>query len=165
MRLGKGADRIVAIALKTVKSGLHFIIDRVGKGLSDEQFHPLVDFLEEIILQHNGRVYVAFPATPELEDKLRNYIRLVREVPPASDHAWVCHDLIVEFKHTALDFYFRQSTDRLKVQGWVKKAVNVGLNIADSASNKPLKRVIPVLTDEALLSIADFYSRVMLEKH
>ena len=164
MKLGKGADRVAGIALKTVTRGLYLIIDRVGKSLSNEQFHPLVAFLEETLLQHDGDCYVAFPATPELEERLNDYIRRVHDAPPATDHAWQCHDLIVAFKHTALDFFFRQSTARLKVQGWAEKAVGMGINIADGASNKPLKRVVPALSEESLVSIADFYTGVMLEQ-
>lgn len=164
MRLGKAVDRIAAIALKTLKGGLHLIIDRVGREFSDEQYHPLVDFLEETVLEADGRVYVAFPATPELEAKLVDYLRLVREAPPATDHAWRCHDLIVEFKHTALDYFFRQSTQRLRVRGWAEKAVSLGIGIAHSASNRPLRRIVPSLSEQALVDIADFYGGIMVRQ-
>ena len=39
MQLGSAADRVSAIALKTVRRGLHLIIERVGKALDDEQFY------------------------------------------------------------------------------------------------------------------------------
>lgn len=165
MNLGKGADRIVPFAVKTVKAGLQLIIDRVGKGLSDEQFHPLVEFLVEILVQRAGQTYVVFPASPELEERLHDYMYRVREQPPATDHAWACHDLIVDFKHSALEFYFRESTDRLGVRGWARKTVNIGLDIADRASSKALKRVVPGLSEASLIDIADFYRGVMLEKN
>ena len=164
MQLGSAADRVAGIALKTVRRGLHLIIERVGWALHEEQFYPLVDFLETIPLQDGGDCYVAFPATPELEDQLNAYIDAVHNRPPATDHAWQCHDLIVAFKHASLDYYFRQSTKRLGVHGWAEKAVVIGINIADGASNQPLKRVIPQLSEESLISIADFYRGIMLEK-
>ena len=165
MRLGKAADRIAAVTLKTVKGGLHLIIHKVGKGLSNEQFHPLVEFLEEtLVVDDDTCRYVAFPATPELAGRIGEYRRLVREAPPATRHALQCLDLIVDFKHESLEFFFRQSTERLQVRGWAGGAVSMGIEIAHRASNEPLKRLVPALTEESLLDIADFFGSIMLEQ-
>ena len=161
MALGDSIDRFVALALNTVRGGLHMIINRVGKRLDNQQFAALVDFLEEILLRAEGTLYVAFPAPPALTEQLRYYQHRVVAEPPATDHAWACYDLIVAFKHAALDFFFVRSTDRLGVGSWSKSVVSSGVAMANNTSNRLLRLVIVRLTDESLISIADFYESVM----
>ena len=49
-------------------------------------------------------------------------------------------------------------------RGWAEKAVVIGISIADGASNQPLKHVIPQLSEESLISLADFYRGIRLER-
>ncbi|MBF0237290.1 MAG: hypothetical protein HQM12_06260 [SAR324 cluster bacterium] len=163
LKLGGWGITIINMALKTAKGGLHVMIRKILKNMTNEQLHPLMGLLEEMLLEHDGKASLGFPIEGELAERLKENVRRIQNESPPSQHSEYTLTVMYALTDTGLDFYFLEAARRLQVGQWGMKTVNWGVVIARKAIHGAMKKLLPTLNDEQLATLSGFVDEIMIE--
>ena len=156
MNLGKWANRVVNVGLRTTRGGLHLIVTQVLKELDHQQLHPLVDFLGQTLIPLHGKAFLAFPIAPELAQRLEQAIELARHSDNPVEQGAFIAETILEVSDVGMDFHFKEILRRIQVETWIIHSVNFGLKISKKAVRTMFNKVIPTLEKPQLIEMVSF---------
>ncbi|MGK5095288.1 hypothetical protein WDW89_25160 [Deltaproteobacteria bacterium TL4] len=155
--------KIVSGAMKTVKGGLHMMIRKVAKGLSNEQFHPLMGFLEELHLEQNEKSYVAFPISNKLGENLKKAVQLIKTEPGKKENMPFIIEVVIELSDAGLEFFFLEGARRLEVGNWGTKTMNFGTMIASKAVHSMINSLVPSLQEHQFEALTVFVEEILFQ--
>ena len=110
--------------------------------------------------------YVSFSVPTQFADKTKDVLALVRHTPPASQHISKFTEILLEMTDLGLDYYFRQMSKRLGVGRIGMTFIEMGVKVVTSGISSMIHPLLKMLTQEQLISLADFVeeSNLRLEK-
>ncbi|MBF0240104.1 MAG: hypothetical protein HQM12_20570, partial [SAR324 cluster bacterium] len=166
LQLGPWATRIVHLGTAASKSGLHMIIRKVVHGLTSEQFGPLTEFLEEMLIIRENKAYFGIPISAEFAGRLYQNIELTRKAPPPTQHTPLCMELQKELLDVVLDYGFLEAARRVDAGKWAFRIIHWGIGLVEKAVHGMIHKIMPSLNDHEILLLSDRLEMLlMIQNH
>ena len=105
---------------------------------------------------------VAFRISPELMDRAQAAVAAVRADPSKKQTVKELVKVILEMTDTGLDYYFVEPLRRARVGTMGMSTARLGIAAAGRGIPPIVRRVLTSLSEQQLLSIADFLDEILL---
>lgn len=135
--------RTIDSIMSTVRAGIHLVVQRVFKNMPAKDLYLMACYMDSMIIRNDTDTsYLAFPLTPQLRDQFSNVLEKVNASDSLSEYS---EDLIKVFSDLVSEsakYYYFQPTDIINLNGFAKKAADLGIEGTVKGIKKVIRHVV-----------------------
>lgn len=111
-----------------------------------------------------GLARVAFEIPLDLRHRAEEVIRLLRSDSDPQRHIPALVEVVLDMTDRGLHYYFLHPLEQAGVGIMTRKAVNLAIGTAGRTLPVVVRKTVGSLTDDQVLSIADFIDHILVEE-
>ncbi len=167
MKLSEVNLKLTNIAVITIKKTCHVLSNRILKKFKNSEVEDLAEYMDQlmVIMPNQDGEEVAFTALPisdAFADRMSTAINRVCTGNPR-DNIDELVDVLIGLRDVVGECLYHKTLQRLKLGPINRKLVEVSYTAVFKATQAPLKKVVPGLSDEQLVAACTYYKTLIKE--
>ncbi len=159
--------KLLNLAVSTVKKTCHFLSRKVLQKMKNNDVEELAEYMDKlmVVMPNQGGEQAAFTAIPlsdELADRMLSVIHKVSTGKP-SDQVDELIDILIDLRDVVSLYLYQNTLDRLTVGRIARTLIETSYITVKKATQTPIAKVVPNLSDEQLVASADYLKDMILE--
>lgn len=109
------------------------------------------------------KVFISFPLSEELDQRVSNFVANVRESEDKRAYSGELVDLVESLVNEGLEHFFWTPVEITKLGGVTRKMIRMGINSGKKTLNVIAGKVIKGFTDDQIEAVTGFLESLLLE--
>ena len=159
--------KLLNLSVTTIKKTCHFLSRRVLQKMKNQEVVELAEYMDKllVLLPNQAGKQVGFTAIPITDDLAKKMHALIEKVSIDSprNHINELIDILFELRDVVSLYLYQNTLERLQVGRVARKLIESSYITVKKATQTPITKLVPSLTDEQLLIASQYFKDMIVE--
>ena len=159
--------KLLNLSVTTIKKTCHFLSRRVLQKMKNQEVVELAEYMDKllVLLPNQAGKQVGFTAIPISDDLAQKMHSLIEKVSIDSprNHINELIDILFELRDVVSLYLYQNTLERLQVGRVARKLIESSYITVKKATQTPITKLVPSLTDEQLLIASQYFKDMIVE--